>query len=108
MSNEMCNKDVPQSQQDDCCSRRLQCVFAQFRHLLFQPCHFVIWSDTHRQPDPNNIETAERLSEGTHMAQESVKPFSRFRSVGVLIQIKVRDLQVAFAKESVVIDLLVI
>lgn len=104
----MCSRDIPQSQQDDCCSRRLQCVFEQFRLLLFQRCHFVIWNDIHRQPDPNNIETAERLSEGTHMAQESVKPFGRFRSAGVLIQTNVRDLQVAFAKESVAIDLLVI
>ena len=42
------------------------------------------------------------------MAQESVKPFGRFKSVGIFIQIDVWDLQVAFAKESVVIDLLVI
>lgn len=104
----MCGRDIPQSQQDDCCSRRLQCVSAQFHLLLFQRCHFVIWNDTRRQPDPNNIETAERLSESTHMAQESVKPFGRFRSVVVLIQTDVRDFQVAFTKESVAIDLLVI
>ena len=108
MSNRICSRDVPQSQQDDCCSRRLQCAFARFRLLLFQRCHFVIWNDTHRQPDRNKIETAKRLPEGTHMAQESVKPFGRFKSVGIFIQIDVWDLQVAFAKESVVIDLLVI
>lgn len=101
-------RDTPQNQQDDSCSRRLQFFFAQFRLLLFQRCHFVVWNDTHRQPDPYNIETAGRLPEGTHMAQESVKPFGRFKSVRLLIQINVRDLQVAFAKESVVINLLVI
>jgi hypothetical protein len=48
-------RDVPQNQQVETCSRKLQCVFGHIRPLLCQRCHLAIWNDTHWRPDPIDL-----------------------------------------------------